>query len=273
MKKALNVLLIAVLMLSHSSYTEHSDNQDVGVPRLTVWVHGTTIRAIVPFKNLIPNFHFPSKFMPFAELRKDSEAYRRAIALYKGDAESFPLDSFYLFRWNGLLNYKERAAAAQDLYQALLKQIELIKKRTGKYPLITIIAHSHGSNIALQLARINRDKIKINKLVLLACPVQDGTAGLVRHHTFERIYAFYSESDFIVPLALQNFTKFSERKFTISNSKLVHVKTCWKRYGLLHNDFKGIPFVAKLSIALRAIDQKCFKPECNSVNKNYNLVL
>lgn len=250
--------------------------QDMLRPRLTVWVHGTTIRAIVPIK--IAGFHFESKLMALEELRSGSYAYQRVLALNQSDSMMFPLNSFYLFRWNGMLNQHERLAAAQKLYQDLSEKIKQLKQQTGLDPIVTIIAHSHGGNIVLNLAALNsknQSKIVIHNLILLACPVQDSTADWINHETFEKAYIFYSSADWIQRLALQNGRRLADRKFdkiANTNDKLVHVKTSWKNYRLWHNDFKGLAFVAKLPGSLKMIDQQVFR-NSRPVQRDYLLTI
>lgn len=245
-------------------------------PHLTIWVHGTTVRALVPIKNIIPGFHFNSELIPFVKLRPKSEAQRRALALYHADSQQFDTKQFYVFRWSGLLNHAERMAASEDLYRALIKKIKKIKQKTGVLPVVTIIAHSHGGNVVLNLAKIARqnnfDLNKIDKLILLACPVQDSTASLVYDNMFNKVYNFFSSIDPIQVLAMQKPFKLAGRKFSKYDDKIVNIKTSWQRYGLWHNDFKFCHFVSKLPAALKQIDHKTSQPEWDC-KQDYNLVL
>ena len=245
-------------------------------PHLTIWVHGTTVRALVPIKNIIPGFHFESELIPFVKLRQKSEAQRRALALYNGDNNQFDTKHFYVFRWSGLLNYDERMDASRDLYKALIKKIKKIKQKTGVVPLINIIAHSHGGNVALSLAQVARqnseDLIKVDKLILLACPVQDCTASLVYDKMFNKVYNFFSNIDPIQVLAMQKPFKLAGRKFSKYDFKIININTSWQRYGLFHNDFKFCHFVSKLPAALKQIDYKTSHSEWDN-KQDYNLVL
>lgn len=259
------LLLIAKLGLIANSSEDR--------PRLNIWVHGTTIRATVPVK--LAGFHYSTKLMHHSELVLNRGACPRAEVLAQGDPVAFPLDTFYLFRWSGLLNHKEREAVSVDLYQSLVRKVDEIVAKTGKYPIITIITHSHGGNIALYLAKINEKlnyKLRIARLILLACPVQQGTAQLVNNLTFDRIYAFYSTYDLIQVMALQRLGKPALRKFSKFSNKVVHVKTAWQKRGLWHNEFKYLDFLAKLGGALKQIDQVVWQPNWNP-NQDYELIL
>lgn len=271
-KKFLFILIIAGLTQFAASFD--GPGAKASRPQITVWIHGTTVRAILPIKTA--RFHFSSKLMNFKELRPGSQAYKRAILLAEGNSKLFPVEQFYLFRWNGMLDDHERFSAAKELYHELLTKIREVEKETGQYPDIKIIAHSHGGNIALYLAQLNDENngnLKIEKLILLACPVQDSTASFAQHKIFNQIYAFYSKTDLIQVLALQKFRKFAKRKFDQPNKNLVHIRTRWAKYDLFHNDFKSITFASKLPDALKQIDHQIFNTNQNNSQKEYLLTL
>lgn len=241
---------------------------NVSRPRLTIWVHGTTIRAVVPIKTSY--FHLDSKLMSFKKLRPESLAYKRALALKQADEEAFPLKSFYLFRWSGMLSFKERQNASQQLYTELKQKIAKIKQKTGQDPIITIVAHSHGGNIALTLASLNEkssSNLLINNLILLACPVQNSTAHWINDEIFEKVFVFYSKGDWIQRLALHQGINLAGRKFDNVaglKDKVVHISTSWKRKYLWHNDFKTVSFVSCLPKALRDISKQIISNHYNA---------
>lgn len=229
------------------------------VPRITVWVHGTNTRAIIPNKKILSKL-VETDLRPFDKFRKNSEYYVRANCLYEADPVVFPLTGFYLFRWTGLLNYKERERAAGILYELLAAEAKKVELATGKKPIVTIIAHSHGGNVALNMANVN-DKsscnLKIDRLILLACPVQKRTSCLSSHCIFKKIYSFYSTLDLIQVMALQKGRKLAGRRF-MSCDNTAQIRTRWKSRGLFHNDFKHVKFLKFLPETLRAVDEKCF---------------
>lgn len=265
MKTSFKSLIIALILQLCVSVGVIHGEQAASRPRINVWVHGTTIRAAIPVK--MNNFHPNTKLMHYSELVANRGACPRADVLYRGDQQAFALDDFYLLRWSGLLDHRERKQVSAFLYQELLGLITKIKQKTGQDPIVTIITHSHGGNIALNLAALNQQnghKLVIDRLVLLACPVQKGTAHFVNHGTFKQIYAFYSDLDFIQVLAMQGVFKLAGRKFNVSGNKLINIKTSWRNWGLLHNDFKGLVFLAKLPEILRQIEQKTCQLDWNS---------
>lgn len=61
---------------------------------------------------------------------------------------------FYAFGWSGLLSQKDRMVEAVRLFNALCEELETLA-HNGIVPKIRIICHSHGGNVALNLAPIN----------------------------------------------------------------------------------------------------------------------
>lgn len=194
--------------------------------------------------------------IPFADLRPNSEAFKKALVLEQGDKDRFSTTNFYLCNWSGFLSHKERMLTAEKLYDFLIKKVQEAISQVGQAPKITIIAHSHGGNIALSLAKHNQQNmtnLQIDRLVLLACPVQVRTANLVSDQIFKKVYAFYSYFDPIQVLDMQWFAKLSGRKFAPSNN-MSQIQTHWKYCGLFHNDFKTVWFVQFLPELLSKID-------------------
>jgi len=257
MKSRLNLTILVTLVFwgltSQANFAQKKTQ-----PRLNVWIHGTTIRTVIPFK--ITGFHHDSALVSITDIPKKTEIYRRALSLTNGNAQAFPLEAFYSFRWSGLLSYRERTKASKDLYQALIEKINLIKTTTGQEPIVNLFTHSHGGNVALNLAQINQqtgNQLKIDRLVLLGCPIQERTADLVYNETFNKVYVFNSDLDFIQPLALQGFIKPAKRKFSKHDFKIVYINVSWKKgFDIDHRKFVQLDFTKKLPETLDLIDQK-----------------
>ena len=62
---------------------------------------------------------------------------------------------FYTFGWTGLISQKSRRFEAIRLYNALAEELENLKQQ-GIVPKVRLIAHSHGGNLCLNLAAINK---------------------------------------------------------------------------------------------------------------------
>lgn len=118
-------------------------------------------------------------------------------ALDNADHEQFSFKHFYSFGWSGDLNPEARNQAALELHTQLKQLVLNYVVRYATIPNITIITHSHGGNVALNLASISEENnpLIIEKLILLACPVQQETAQYADAPLFKKIYALYSQND------------------------------------------------------------------------------
>lgn len=151
-----------------------------------VFVHGTKTSLI---SRLVHQSDYPVGFLASKDTQTESVMTRIGRTLNCSDPEEFPVDSFYYYTWPGKLSFESRLRAAQGLYDIL---------RNHKGP-ITIITHSHGCNVALNLAywaQKNQDtSFAIDRLILLAPPVQEVTKPYVYSPIFKRVYTFYSSAD------------------------------------------------------------------------------
>ena len=186
-----------------------------GTTPLTIYVHGTKF--------------FQMKSSP-SRLAKAPQPRQLERALHKSNPTKYPYDSVYRFSWSGRLHHRARQKAAQDLFDA-------IKEYKGP---ITIIAHSHGCNVSLWLAKIlteEKHTISLDKVIFLAPPVQMATMEYVT--TLPQVYSFYSTADMVQvvdPQRLQARRKdtplFSQRLFPES------LNLCQTRI-LFHNQSPG----------------------------------
>ena len=125
----------------------------------TIFIHGTMFALVSPLANLGP---IPEGLIPFSSC---TNGYKRVgMALIASNPKQFTQQNFFYFGWNGELDFTERKQAAYLLYDTISEHTE---------PL-TIIAHSHGCNVALYLAQIAEEKknttLKIDSLILFSCP-------------------------------------------------------------------------------------------------------
>lgn len=122
--------------------------------------------------------------------------------------------SFYTFGWNGRIDKEKRKIWGKILYKAIKK----IREPNSE---IQIYAHSHGGNVALNLARAEekyKENLKIKNLVLLGTPVQKDTRDLIKSDIFEKIFVFYSEKDWLQILENKLLPKDkTRRKFSKGN--------------------------------------------------------
>lgn len=164
--------------------------------KIAVFVHGThrTVGAVA---------HIPG-FSTYVECQKGLNKVddclaeycyaRMARSIHKYAPDMFPLEAFYLFAWSGILSHAARVSAANDLHTSLNE----LACKIGNRLEITLITHSHGGNVALNLAPIVDDRCyAIKALVLLAAPVQNWTEKYVDSDLFQEVYSLYSKWDLI----------------------------------------------------------------------------
>lgn len=185
---------------------------------ITVWVHGTRPSTLMPesldqqVKKSIDSLSLcPPGLNHASTINPASRHCTAAHVLSRADPQQFPIDSFYLFGWSGELDTQARKDAAQVLYNALKQLITDYFTQYGSPPLITIISHSHGGNVVLNLATLcEENELWIERLVLMACPVQRETAHLIAHGMFKKIYALYSRADLVQVMDPQRLHPFRE---------------------------------------------------------------
>lgn len=156
-------------------------------PTITVWIHGTRI--------IFPNCPLglcSATSLPDGHYLKDY-----AQELERWAPHQFPISMFYTFGWSGTLSCNERIRAARDLYIVLMNERKAIQKRTGVIPVIRLITHSHGGNLALNLARFKKlyPDLVIDELIMLACPVQQTMQKFMTSSLFKSIFHICSLTD------------------------------------------------------------------------------
>ena len=119
------------------------------------------------------------------------------------------------------------------------------------------ITHSHGGNVALNLAAVDHTKSSwhINEAILLACPVQNKTKHLIDNQLFDRLYSLYSTTDTIQVIDPQGLYKketapdskglFSQRIFPY-HKKLIQAKIRINKHGVPHTNFTFCSFLKHL---------------------------
>jgi len=244
--------------------------QQIKFPPITVWIHGT---------HLIRRPIFYSIFNGKATLKQayffdsDQSFYTTAKTIAMSSPKKFPLDTFYIFGWSGKLRAQEREDAAKQLYQDLQSIIAIYLQQYQIYPVIQLITHSHGGNVALNLAKVKDPtdtQFSIASLVLLACPVQTQTMDYICNSIFKQVYVLYSGIDMLQVLApeiiYQNnkeqkqtirsykIPPFSSRRFPLQ-SHIIQAKIKINKHALLHTKFTSPKFLTILPLILTELDQ------------------
>ncbi len=216
---------------------------------LTVWVHGTSKRAVLLKGRTKNRGFFKADDIPDCAYSK-----KVATTLSNQDAKKFPKQSFYIFNWSGKLSFRERERAALELYEAITQEVDLYKKSYGVTPKVRIITHSHGGNLALNLAKVKYDDANfcVDELILLACPVQEITALFIKDPFFKKVYVLYSGHDFIQILAPQGFG-ISKRHFP-EHPTVTHARVVIHGRSPFHFEYTNARFMSYLPRILTALE-------------------
>ena len=153
---------------------------------LTVFIHGTKQSLL---SRMVHKLDYPLGIVSSSITTTNSVLAGIARSLNIADPLEYPRDSFYFYGWPGKMNFPARFKAAERLYG-------VIKDHKGP---LTVIAHSHGCNVALNLATLAAEDpqstFSVDRLILLAPPVQEVTKPLVHSPVFKEVYNFYSTAD------------------------------------------------------------------------------
>ncbi|MGE0009286.1 MAG: hypothetical protein AB7F19_01985 [Candidatus Babeliales bacterium] len=212
---------------------------------INVWVHGTRLTPKIFFKKF---FHVTRGLHKATNL--EPSYHHRAIAecLHTIDQDKFNLNNFYLFGWSGKLSFEKRKQAAQELCKELNQLITDYTLEHGVRPKVRVITHSHGGNVALNMALFaQNNELSLDELVLLACPVQEATQNLIKHSCFKAIYSLYSTRDVLQVIDPQGIyfgeyesidfdNLFSKRQFP-QHPKLKQAEIQYNNRGILHVEF------------------------------------
>lgn len=235
-------LVVPLIFLPGCVHRRHIDRQKLYInltaknnhiptnapPSITIWIHGT-LMFYIPIYHQI--FDGKSGLMHMKSLPENHHFRVLAETISQHDPEHFPMEEFYIFSWSGKLKQQERENAAAKLHEEIIILQEQYQKKYGIAPTIRIIAHSHGGNVAINMACLRSsfakapedprkasknisflpgspsketvDGVNIKSLILLACPVQEKTMHLIGTPMFNRVYSLYSSFDFIQVLAPQ----------------------------------------------------------------------
>jgi hypothetical protein len=214
-------------------------------PRITVWIHGSKgLGKISDFVHATPHqgMSHISKIPPRYRLGK----ILKTIA--ESDPYRFPEEHFFVFGWSGKLSFELRRQEAQRLYDALITLLEEYEAKHGVIPHLTLITHSHGGNVALNLATLPNKKASfaIDQMIILACPVQHETEHLIHDPLFKSLFSFYSSTDMLQILDPQGMyitSRNPKRHFELSHRQFPHCEKLHQAkiqingHGLMHIGF------------------------------------
>lgn len=185
----------------------------VNEPVLTIWVHGTSFTWWR---------HCPFGLTPAYALPDGSRLQRFVKKLVSRYPSNYSMTTFYAFGWSGRLSFEEREQAAHDLYRLIKKEIMSYEHTHFVRPKIRLICHSHGGNVALNLAKVKEptdNHFVIDELIVLACPVQKVTADYLHDPLFKKVYALYSRTDWGQIMDPQGLYHISRSKHPVSGKQ------------------------------------------------------
>ncbi len=238
--------LFFTLLVCSSLSAEGADGQST-----TIFIHGTLFPIISYYYHGVSA---PRGVTLAASQPTSNTLGKLGRVLSQAAPNEFPLDSFYLLGWPGHLNAAVRQKAAQDLYNWF---------KEHPCASLTLIGHSHGATIALLLAQLaaqeKNSTFVVDRLILIACPVQKVTCHLVNSPVFKKVYSLYSDGDIAQICDVQHYNfcipVLSERVFAPSpNLMQAKILLNGKRPG--HNDFLlNEHFLLQLPALLQLLDK------------------
>ncbi len=229
-------------------------------PPITIFIHGTKLIRHPQFHTIFNN---TPGLVAAHTINPTLDMYKRIKTFSDSSPECYPFDHCYVFGWSGKLSSKERRIVAQKLHHEIEHLIKQYKKQYNCNPEINVIAHSHGSNLALNLgayALESDPSYIIHSLILLACPVQTETMYYINSPLFTNIYALYSSLDLIQIIAPQivSYTyidkdkvmkrekyyipRMSSRKFP-PHEKLIQTRVKINKHAIGHKSFVSHKFL------------------------------
>ena len=234
---------------------------------ITVWVHGTRFMQSFLQKKIFKKYFFyrDPGLKKAASYDKQHGPRKIAETLHNQNTTRFDIDNFYFFGWSGKLSHTKRKEAAQELDDALKKLIAEYKEKYGVIPKIRLITHSHGGNVALCLSDINKNcehTLIIDELILLACPVQEKTAYMIKDDIFKQVYSLYSTMDILQVIDPQGLkfkkdeikTPFFSKRVFEPQENLTQTRLKINGRGILHIEFLLSNFMHALPHILEELD-------------------
>ena len=146
------------LNLKTEATSLHQPNSPA-TPNVTIWIHGT--RGFRPLDELVHAAPPGDNLQTVASLSNNYNRFKKlAATIADADPINYPFEHFYIFGWSGDFSFQVRHEAAQRLHKELETLVADYTKKYGHAPFIRLITHSHGGNVALNLATVdhpNRD--------------------------------------------------------------------------------------------------------------------
>lgn len=196
MNKKMIMFLCIGLQIMESIQSAATKEIQTTTAQITVFVHGThrTNNALGYIPGVGKYLYHPEGLYKPEECIKGYVYRSLAQSITEASPVEFPKEHFYIFCWSGALSHDKRVQAAYELHEALNRLVEKYENNC----IVTLITHSHGGNVALNLVQVPGErKYSIDSLILLAVPVQCFTQKYVEDALFKNVYSLYSRWDLI----------------------------------------------------------------------------
>lgn len=258
----MNKLLIFLLFFTYNLYS---------VPSITIFVHGSQNATKWLSKDI---WYCQQGLHHINELPNSSCFVQDAKILAQKDPQLFNLEHYYTFGWPGFVNFTVRKQAGEQLYYALQALVQKYKKEYGVNPVVRMITHSHGGNIALNMLNhfpLNKGVSVELDLIILACPVQKVTESLIEHPAIKHSYVIYSTRDLIQCLDLYTYQGryyFPKRTFATNTKRCTQVLVRVNGCKLTHTDFAH-SFIRHIPEVMQAAKDKSGCMEHNVIDPGF----
>ncbi len=199
MKNVKNTLLTLIIAISSTFGLATHEPAKNEPPVITIFVHGSKPWMIPDAFYKIGHYFFQPGLQHVDA--QDKQGGPRGII--KGLKDSGYVDSkhLYFFGWSGELDAQKRLEDARILKEEIEKVIQKYVEEYGVTPKLHIITHSHGGNVALNLAHeleAKKSAITLDEIILLGTPAdQAWTKEYIGSKNIGKTYHFYSENDWI----------------------------------------------------------------------------
>jgi hypothetical protein len=209
----------------------------------------------------------------FNETNEDTKNNRLLANVYKSAYREINSNPnlefhFYTFGWDGALDQKSREKWGFNFYEQLKAEIDQLKKTPNSSNIkLEILAHSHGGNVALNLAKAEeqlKQNLEIDKLILLGTPVQSETSDFANNKIFKKVYNIYSRGDTIQVIdIISTKDSASKRRFKDADN-LVQIEIKADKMQPSHTELwllgKGVNMIYRKKFPLNPLPVFVFSP-------------
>ncbi|MBI2353167.1 hypothetical protein HYV11_02915 [Candidatus Dependentiae bacterium] len=241
------------------------------LPMITIYIHGSQNATKLLSKNI---WYCKKGLHHISALPESSLFVKDAQTLQAIDKNRFNLDHYYIFGWSGKIDFDIRKEEGISLYKAIKSLLHHYYQKDYSYPMIRIISHSHGGNVALHLIEevvsSHEQNMKF-EMILMACPVQKITESFINHSSIIRSIILYSTFDLIQRL---DFYTYEGKRYWPKRTFQTGAKNCYQillkvnQKRLAHTDFchSVVRYIPEI---LEKIDNSFDEKEYNIVDSKF----